>query len=89
VKETLLLGLTAEQKKQIKHSLIEFEKVLDLYKKVMYTEYIASEEEIVKYPDAMSNYAVKTAYLNGYKAALLKLMKLHSFDPHELIPKHE
>lgn len=87
MKETLLLGLSPEQKKQIKQSLIEFDKVLDLYKKVMYTKYIATEEDIVKHPDALSNYAVRTAYLNGYKAALLELLKLHSFDPHELIPK--
>jgi len=86
MKDILLYGLSPEEKKQLQLRHKEFEKVLERYVIQIKKQYLEKEKEQLEYCDSLSSYATKVAHINGYKAALLELLKLHSFDLNELIP---
>ncbi len=86
MKDILLHGLSNEDKLRIKNNYKQFDEILSRYRIALKADYIRTEEESLEYCDAISNYAMKIAYLNGYKAALLKSLKLHSVALEELIP---
>lgn len=89
MKDILLVGLDKEERKKLELYHKEFEKVINRYIIVIKKMYLEKEKEQLEYCDSLSSYATKVAHINGYKAALLEMLKLHSFDLHELIPEKD
>lgn len=90
MKESLIQRLPEEQRRFYLNNKDSINKLLCCaFTEPLQKAYIASVEEELEQPDAISNYAVKLAYQKGYQASILKQLKLLNLDLSKTIPAHE
>lgn len=90
MKDSLVQRLPEEQRKFYLNNKDSVNKLLYCaFTEPLHKAYVASVEEELEQPDAISNYAVKLAYQKGYQASILKQLKLLNLNLSVIIPDHE